>query len=50
MPDDPRETRFTMDDLESSDWGRDPRFLPGWYILPGFILGVLFLVGLFMLF
>lgn len=25
-------------DLEFSDWGRDPRFLPGWWIVPGMLL------------
>ena len=25
-------------DLEFSDCGRDPRFLPGWWIVPGMLL------------
>ena len=29
-----------MDELESSDIGRSPRFPPGWYIGPLLILGV----------
>lgn len=28
-------------DLEFSDFGRSPRFLPGWYILPTLIVGAL---------
>ena len=27
-------------ELEFGDYGRDPRFLPGWWILPGLLLGV----------
>ena len=27
-------------ELEFGDWGRDPRFLPGWWILPGLLLGI----------
>jgi len=34
-PDDPG-----TDDLEWSDLGRDPRYLPGWWILPGAIIGL----------
>jgi hypothetical protein len=30
-------------DAEFSEIGRDPRFLPGWYILPGAMLGVVML-------
>ena len=34
----PREV-VDLAELEFSDWGRDPRFLPGWWILPGLLLG-----------
>ena len=27
-------------ELEFGDCGRDPRFLPGWWILPGLLLGL----------
>lgn len=27
-------------ELEFGDYGRDPRFLPGWWVLPGFLLGL----------
>jgi hypothetical protein len=33
-------------DLEFSEAGRDPRFLPGWYILPAVLGGVLMLAAL----
>lgn len=33
-------------DLEFSDIGRDPRFLPGWYILPSIVGGLLVLASL----
>jgi hypothetical protein len=33
-------------DLEFSEIGRDPRFLPGWYILPSALGGLLVLVAL----
>lgn len=26
-------------DLEFSEYARDPRFIPGWFILPGVMLG-----------
>jgi hypothetical protein len=32
-------------DLEFSEYGRSPRFLPGWYILPGAIGGLLVIVA-----
>jgi hypothetical protein len=32
--------------LEFSDIGRDPRFLPGWYILPSIVGGLLVLASL----
>ena len=34
-------------DLEFSESGRDPRFLPGWYILPSIVGGLLVLLSLF---
>jgi hypothetical protein len=34
-------------DLEFSDYGRDGRFLPGWYILPSIVGGLLVLSSLF---
>jgi hypothetical protein len=33
-------------DLEFSEIGRDSRFLPGWYILPSIVGGLLVLVSL----
>ena len=41
----------TIDDdaliaLEFSDYGRDDRFLPGWYILPSIVGGLLVIVSL----
>jgi hypothetical protein len=33
-------------DLEFSEIGRDPRFLPGWYILPSVVGGLLVLAAL----
>ena len=33
-------------DLEFSEVGRDPRFLPGWYILPSIVGGLLVLTAL----
>lgn len=33
-------------DLEFSDFGRDPRLLPGWYILPSIIGGLLVVTSL----
>jgi hypothetical protein len=38
----------TCPEVEWSDVGRSPRFLPGWYILPGFALMLLLvaIVGL----
>ena len=33
-------------DLEFSEIGRDPRFLPGWYILPSIVGGLLVLASL----
>ena len=35
----PREVA-DLGELEFGDCGRDPRFLPGWWILPGLLLGV----------
>jgi hypothetical protein len=39
-----RRQRLAIEDsseLEFSDFGRDARFLPGWWILPGFLVGLL---------
>jgi hypothetical protein len=33
-------------ELEFGDIGRDPRFLPGWYILPSIVGGLLVLTAL----
>jgi hypothetical protein len=33
-------------DLEFSDYGRDGRFLPGWYILPSILGGLLVITSL----
>jgi hypothetical protein len=36
-------------DLEFSDYGRDPHFLPGWYILPGIVAGVIVIASVLLL-
>jgi hypothetical protein len=36
----------TLMELEFSDIGRDPRFLPGWYILPSVLGALLVLTSL----
>lgn len=33
-----------IEDLEWSDYGRSPRFVSGWYILPAFALSVAMIV------
>ena len=33
-------------ELEFSDYGRDARFLPGWYILPSVVGGLLVITAL----
>ena len=33
-------------DLEFSEHGRDPRFLPGWWLLPTLLLGSTCIVGI----
>ncbi|MEP6831573.1 MAG: hypothetical protein ABI963_14620 [Rhizomicrobium sp.] len=33
-------------ELEFSDYGRDARFLPGWYILPSIVGGLLVIASL----
>lgn len=38
--------RDALMELEFSEVGRDPRFLPGWYILPSVIGGTLLLAAL----
>jgi hypothetical protein len=30
----PIQSRYDLNELECSDYGRDPRFLPGWWIVP----------------
>ena len=35
------QSRYDLDELEWSDYGRDPRFLPGWWIVPMCFLAVL---------
>ena len=35
-------------ELEFSDYGRDERFLPGWYILPSLVGGLLVITSLLM--
>ena len=34
------ESRFNVTELEFSEYGRDPRFLPGWWIVPTCFLTV----------
>jgi hypothetical protein len=34
-----------VEELEYSDYGRDPRLLPGWWILPEICLCVLLVIG-----
>jgi len=34
-------------ELEFSEYGRDDRFLPGWYILPSVLGGLLVIASLF---
>lgn len=29
-----RPMRFSVEDWETSEWGRDPRFPSGWWLLP----------------
>lgn len=38
--------RDALMELEFSEVGRDPRFLPGWYILPSIFAGTLLLAAL----
>jgi hypothetical protein len=33
-------THAELVDLEFSEYGRDPRFVAGWFILPGVVLGL----------
>ena len=35
------QSRFNLTELEFSEYGRDPRFLPGWWILPTCLLTVI---------
>lgn len=39
------QTAEDLIDLEFSDYGRDPRFLPGWWIVPA-LLGTVVIVSL----
>ena len=32
--------RRAIEDFEFGESGRDPRFLPGWYLIPGFAIAV----------
>ena len=41
----PRRQGEDLAGLEFGDRGRDPRFLPGWWILPGLLLST-FMVGI----
>ena len=36
-----RESRSNLTELEWSDYGRDPRFPEGWWIIPGCFLSLL---------
>ena len=36
----PMQSRFKFTELEFSEYGRDPRFLPGWWIMPTCFLTV----------
>jgi hypothetical protein len=40
----PRRRDDDIDDLEFSDYGRSPRFVSGWWIVPGLLLGIAVLV------
>ena len=33
-------SRLNHTDLEFSEYARSPRFLPGWWIAPGVVLGI----------
>ena len=33
--------RRAIEEFEFSEWGRDPRFLPGWFLIPGFAIASL---------
>ena len=35
-----------MRDLEFSDYGRSSRFVPGWWIIPGFVVAAVFWLAL----
>ena len=40
----PREDLEDLIDFEFGDYGRDPRFVPGWWILPGICLSAVLMV------
>jgi hypothetical protein len=40
----PREDLEDLIDFEFGDYGRDPRFVPGWWILPGICLSAVLIV------
>lgn len=37
---------LNLADLEFSEHGRDPRFLPGWWLLPSLLLGSTCIAGI----
>jgi hypothetical protein len=49
MPCLPRQEPVDMEELEFGDYGRDPRFLPGWWILPAWLLGSAFIISIVIL-
>ena len=36
-----RATEELEEELEFGDLGRDPRFLPGWFVIPGFAVAAI---------
>jgi hypothetical protein len=42
-------THADLIDLEFSEYGRDPRFVAGWFILPGVALGMAIVAALILL-
>jgi hypothetical protein len=38
--------RRAIEEFEFSEWGRDPRFLPGWFLIPGFAIAAVMAVFL----
>lgn len=41
----PMPAKLVPVDAEFSDYGRDPRFLPGWFILPSVLAGAAVVIG-----